>query len=421
MTFSAYNKARRPANARENDTRERTSDARKSQGFGKAGAGRSSFTGKGGTRQSRTGSPERSDRAGRPRSFEGKPDQAQARKGHGRRLHGLGEDPGLAELISRYAPEKLASLPEEGSFSVHIAPRGLLRPLAEELGDRVLAIRGRAVLAKGQDVPYWAQTSWTAPFWLEVSSINDAARRLSAVQRRWAAHMDRDSGFNRRAALIEEALPHVNKRPLVFGEDYVPKPLGGFLLWDRDLVLASATTTSCFADGEVHFEEDKLAPPGRAYLKLWESFTIFGTRPAPGELCLELGAAPGSWTWVLGNLGARVFSIDKAPLASHIESMPVVNHCLGSGFALTPDLTGRTDWLFSDMICYPQRLLALVQQYIEARAMRHALCTIKFQSDKDHDVIAAFAAIKGSQIRHLSCNKHELTWFYTEPEDTQAG
>lgn len=73
------------------------------------------------------------------------------------------------------------------------------------------------------------------------------------------------------------------------------------------------------------------------------------------------------------------------------------------------------------MICYPQRLLALVQQYIGARAMRHALCTIKFQSDRDHDVIAAFAAIEGSQIRHLSCNKHELTWLYTEPQEGQGG
>ena len=386
MALSVYSKARRPKGARTDDHAPR-----------------------GETR------PRHQKSAGQGRALRDRGTALRSGKGHGRRLHGLGEDPGLANLVARYSPEKLATLPPEGSFCVHIAPRGLMGQLVEELGDTVLAIRGRAVLARGNARPCWAQTSWLHPLWIPIDSISDAARKLVAMQRRWSAHLDRESGLNRRATLIEEALPHVKKAPLVFGEDFAPLPMGAFLLWNKDLVLASAQTTSPFADGEVHFVENREDPPGRAYLKLWEAFTIFGIRPGQGELCLELGAAPGSWTWVLGNLGARVFSIDKAPLAAHVESMPNVNHCLGSGFALTPDLTGRVDWLFSDMICYPQRLLALVQQYIEARAMRHALCTIKFQSSEDHNLIAAFASIEGAQIRHLSCNKHELTWLYSEP------
>ena len=339
-------------------------------------------------------------------------------KGHGRRLWGLGEAPELEEKIRLYAPERLSpdALPEPGSFCVHIAARGLLGPLLEELGERIIAVRGRAVLATatGSAQPFWAQTTWLNPQWIPISSIGDAARKLAGQQRNWLAHLDNASGLNRRTTLIQEALPHVSARLLTFGDAAPTAPLGAFLLWTPDLMLASASTSSPFADGEVHFAENRDEPPGRAYLKLWEAFTIFGCRPAPGELCIELGAAPGSWTWVLAQCGARVFSLDKAPLAEHIAKLQNVEHCLGSGFALTPDCVGRIDWLFSDMICYPQRLLALIRQWIDAKTMRRALCTIKFQSQQDHSLIAEFAAIPGSQIRHLSCNKHELTWFYQE-------
>ena len=74
--------------------------------------------------------------------------------------------------------------------------------------------------------------------------------------------------------------------------------------------------------------------------KLWESFTLLPKRPGPGDLCLDLGSAPGGWTWVLASLGAQVFSIDKAPLAPQVDHMPGVSHCIGSGFALDPRHAG---------------------------------------------------------------------------------
>ena len=351
-------------------------------------------------------------RQGQSRQNSGRQDQ-----GHGRRLHGLGENPALAKKLAKLSPERLSQkdLPT-ADFSVQIAPRGLMEPLLEELGPRALAVRGRAVLTLGTRPAVWAQNVWTEPFWLPVSSIKDAARQLSAKQRNWRAHQFFESGLNRRATLIEEALPHISSRPFHFGDPLPKAPMGGFLLWDANLLLASCATTSPFADGEVHFEENKEDPPGRAYLKLWESFTLLEKKPGPGDLCIELGAAPGSWTWVLAKTGCHIFSLDKAPLAEHIGTLPNVEHCLGSGFALTPDLIGSADWLFSDMICYPSRLYSLVTQWIEAGAMQHALCTIKFQSATDHEMLAKFLAIPGSRILHLSCNKHELTWFWEAPD-----
>ena len=318
-------------------------------------------------------------------------------------------------LAQRWPLLPREALPRE-DFSVQLAPHGYMEPLLEELGERVLTVRGRLVLARGDEAAAWAQNVWTAPRWLEAASIGQAVRALTALQRNWRGHALPESGHQRRQALMEAALPHVGSRPLRFGEAAPTAPLGAFTLWEHDLLLASPSTTSPFADGEARFEENRTDPPGRAYLKLWEAFTLDGRRPLPGELCVDLGASPGGWTWVLAGLGARVFSLDKAELAPQVGALPNVNHCLGSGFGLDPRHVGRVDWLFSDMICYPERLLQVVRQWIEARACAHVVCTLKFQAETDHAVSRAFAAIPGGRLLHLSCNKHELTFIWHEAD-----
>ena len=309
-------------------------------------------------------------------------------------------------------------LPEE-DFSVQVAARHYVRPLLEELGPRVLGARGRLVLARGSSAAAWAQNVWLQPRWLPIASIGDAARQLTALQRNWRAHVPPpgvEPGFRRRLALIGEALPHVGGRPLAFGDPLPTAPLGAFTLWSDNLLLASPRTTSAFADGEMAFQENRDDPPGRAYLKLWELFTLLGRRPRPGELCVDLGASPGGWTWVLASLGCRVFSVDKAPLDPRTARMPGVNHCTGSGFALDPRDVGRVDWLFSDMICYPEKLLGVLLRWLEAGACRNAVCTLKFQSETDHATARRFAAIPGGSLRHLSRNRHELTFVRLETD-----
>jgi 23S rRNA (cytidine2498-2'-O)-methyltransferase len=174
-------------------------------------------------------------------------------------------------------------------------------------------------------------------------------------------------------------------------------------------MLASPAKTSPFMNGECLFEEDREGPPSRAYLKLWEACTRIGAWPAPGEECLDLGAAPGGWTWVIAKLGARVTAVDKAALDPRVAAMPDVSLRTESAFGLEPQ---KVDWLFSDIIAYPARLLALVRRWIAAGAPRRILCTIKFQGETDHDAAAEFAAIPGARVMHLFHNKHELTFFW---------
>ena len=291
----------------------------------------------------------------------------------------------------------------------YLAAEGFLPQLLAELeaGD-IEEVRERLVVARGPARPAaWAANVWHDLRRMQVASIGDAARQLRAIQRNWALY---PTGHFRRAALVEEKLPPIRPRAHVFPQPVPTAPLGSWTLWEPDLVYASARCSSAFRHGEPVFAEDREGPPNRAYLKLWEAFTVLGRHPAPGERCVDLGASPGGWTWVLAGLGAQVVAVDKAPLEPRIAAMPGVATRQESAFGLAPADVGPVDWLFSDIICYPARLLALVERWRASGLARNMVCTIKFQAETDHATARAFAAFPGSRLMHLHHNKHELTW-----------
>jgi 23S rRNA (cytidine2498-2'-O)-methyltransferase len=298
-------------------------------------------------------------------------------------------------------------VPESG-ITGYLAPEGYLPELQFELADAVLETHGRLVLAKGAPRPVaWVANLWRDPRRIEIASIGDAVRRLRAIQRNWALY---SVSHHRRAALIAEQLPKVSAKPLVFGMPAPKAPLGSWTMLDAKTVLAAASCTSPFPNGEVSFVENHETPPSRAYLKLWELFTLLEERPQPGERCLDLGSSPGGWTWVLQQFGADIISVDKAPLDSRIAALPGVEVRHESAFGLDPKSVGRIDWFFSDVVCYPERLLHLVERWLVRADCRRFVATIKFQGSTDHETARRFAAIPGSRLLHLHHNKHELTW-----------
>jgi 23S rRNA (cytidine2498-2'-O)-methyltransferase len=291
--------------------------------------------------------------------------------------------------------------------TAYLAAEGYTDELTHELGG-VDRRHGRLLIAAGSP----RQAAWSANVWLDpqeikIASISDAAARLRAIQRNWALYA---ANFYRRAVLIQEQLPKVSSKPLVFGMPPPKTPLGSWTLLDAETILAAPHCTSAFPNGEVRFVEDRSGPPSRAYLKLWEELTIIGSRPGLGERCLDLGSSPGGWSWALQRLGARVISVDKAPLAPAVARLPGIEHRLDSAFALDPRSVGPIDWLFSDVVCYPARLLTLIERWLAAGTCRNFVCTLKFQGQTDHETARRFAALPGSQLRHLFHNKHELTW-----------
>lgn len=302
----------------------------------------------------------------------------------------------------------------------YLAAEGFFTELAAELGD-VRQVLGHLALCPGPPRPAaWARNVWLDPQPIRFSSISEAVRLLKALGRRWALydeHLDRRG----RAKLIQVRLPGPSLQPLVFGASLPASVPGSWALLDDTTLIASPRCSSPFAHGRIEFVEDKTGPPNRAYLKLWELFTVLQMQPKPGQVCLDLGASPGGWTWVLAQLGARVISVDKAPLARSVARLPGVEQRVGSAFGLQPGDVGPVDWLFCDVICYPQRLLALVARWLEAGLAANMVCTIKFQGQTDFGIIREFQSIPGSRLLHLCQNKHELTFIRLDSSLPSAG
>jgi 23S rRNA (cytidine2498-2'-O)-methyltransferase len=303
--------------------------------------------------------------------------------------------------------EAPADVPAE--LTGYLAPPGLEAEVLREVGP-AWHQHGRLILCAGPPrASVWAQDVWLAPQHQRIASINEAANALRAVQRNWVPLGD---AHHRRLSLVGEALPPIKARAWTFPSPLPDAPMGAYTLLSRDRLLFSATRSSPFPHGEIEFAEDREGPPSRAYRKLWEVFTLLQQHPAPGERCIDMGASPGGWTWVLAKLGAQVTSVDKAPLAPEIAALRNVRSIVGSAFAQRPEDHAHApfDWFFSDVICYPARLLAMVQAWMAAGAAKRFVCTIKFQGETDHETVAAFAAIPGSRLLHLAHNRHELTW-----------
>ena len=297
--------------------------------------------------------------------------------------------------------------------AAYLAAEDRAAPLAEELARRGVAVEAwHGRLALSPDPPIqaaWALDTWTAPQEIAAPSVKAAADALRAIQRNWSAHA---AGLHRRKALVEAQLPPVKSRDLIFPAPAPTAHLGAWTLLAQDRLLASPTKTSPFPNGVCRFAEDHTGPPSRAYVKLWEACTLLRRWPAPGEICFDLGAAPGGWTWALAKLGARVTAVDKALLDPAVAAMPRVSVRQESAFAIVPE---PVDWLTCDVVAYPARLLALLRRWLDAGAARHIVCTIKFQGETDHATAEALAAIEGARLMHLFHNKHELTFVWTRP------
>jgi 23S rRNA (cytidine2498-2'-O)-methyltransferase len=91
---------------------------------------------------------------------------------------------------------------------------------------------------------------------------------------------------------------------------------------------------------------------------------------------------------------------------------PLVTFMAHDAFTLPPEELGHFDWVFSDVICYPERLLGWVQKWIDSRLCDNMICTIKMQGEIRWDLIAEFASIPGSRVVHLNYNKHELSFLW---------
>ena len=107
----------------------------------------------------------------------------------------------------------------------------------------------------------------------------------------------------------------------------------------------------------------------RAAFKLTEIFERLSLSVPEGGEALDLGAAPGGWTWVLLEKGARVTAVDPAALDPRVEEDPRVTHYRGLSQEYLKEAGGKTfDLLVNDM---------RMDAHESARVTREALPLLK--------------------------------------------
>jgi len=279
---------------------------------------------------------------------------------------------------------------------------------AEIRGESVLQ-RGLVITQAASQDSVWAQDVWSCVQTFSIDEVLENPEPILHLAKEWHFY---PGSLLRHHDALDKIFHFIKPSRFQFGKPLPNKNFAVLAMPNAKTVLVSASTQKPVPFGRIEFVEDKTNPPNRAYLKLWEAFTWMGHRPQKSETCLDLGASPGGWTWVLSGLGANVTAIDKSELAVPIQKLPNVTFRLGSAFSVQPLHHEPVDWIFSDVICYPKRLLTFVKRWLDSGKVKNMVCTIKLQGDTDFSVIREFQNIPNSHLLHLYHNKHELTWIY---------
>lgn len=141
---------------------------------------------------------------------------------------------------------------------------------------------------------------------------------------------------------------------------------------------------SPYPGGEIPVMSDKTAP-SRAFAKLAEGELRLGRPIRSGETCVDLGAAPGSWTYLARRRGARVIAVDRSPLRDDLLRDPQVDFQSGDAFRYVPPRP--VDWLLCDVIAASGRTAGLLLEWLRRGWCRQFVVTLKTGDDPTDDTL----------------------------------
>lgn len=157
--------------------------------------------------------------------------------------------------------------------------------------------------------------------------------------------------------------------------------------------------------------------PSRAYAKIEEAIAWADLALAPGQVALEIGAAPGGAALALARRGLEVWAVDTGALAPQVAALPSVHHLAKKVGALRwEELPARIDWLLVDVNLAPQVALHEVRRLMPrlVGTLRGAVFTLKLN---DWAFVAELPALvdriqqmglQDVRLRHLPSNRREV-------------
>ena len=158
--------------------------------------------------------------------------------------------------------------------------------------------------------------------------------------------------------------------------------------------------------------------PSRSYLKIEEAFRRMGLQPKVREKAVDLGAAPGGWSYALLKRGCRVLAVDNGAMKiQNPENLAgELEQARADGMTFRPPPGwNRVDWLVSDMLVPPGKSLGLMRRWLQGGWLQNFIVNIKLPQKYPLAAlrpIADFLAAKPDvtfSIRQLYHDRREVT------------
>jgi 23S rRNA (cytidine2498-2'-O)-methyltransferase len=174
----------------------------------------------------------------------------------------------------------------------------------------------------------------------------------------------------------------------------------------------AAAAFSRFAGGRARM---KVAPgaPSRAVRKLAEALAWLGISPAPGELCVDLGAAPGGWTHLALRRRAKVVAVDPGRMHPDLAGHPSLQQIRGSAFDYEP--AEPVDWLLCDMAFRPLDVARLLGKWGRRGWARLLVANFKLPMTRKAEIVAEIRSLieaggwQRVRTRQLYHDREEIT------------
>ena len=155
--------------------------------------------------------------------------------------------------------------------------------------------------------------------------------------------------------------------------------------------------------------------PSRSSSKLEEAFVVLGRPPQAGEIAVDLGAAPGGWTFTLVRHGATVTAVDHGALMLPKDKKfnERVTHLLANGLTYKPSLA--VDWVTCDMLVGPRETLRVLERWLEDGLARNFVFNVKLPQAQPWPVIKEALSLLSRypwavmKAKHLYHDRQEIT------------
>ncbi len=246
--------------------------------------------------------------------------------------------------------------------------------------------------------------------WAETADTNEA-KTLSSFLKRFMPHLERALFDSRRLQPEKADLPTLH---LFF--------IDSSKVW---IGTSDPAVSSPWPMGIARLRMPREAP-SRSTLKLADAFMSLLTEEErkstlrAGLRAVDLGAAPGGWTWQFVNRGLLVTAIDNGPMAESVRATGLVEHVRADGFVWKPKKP--VEWMVCDMVEQPSRVAQLVADWVAAGRCRRSIFNLKLPMKKRHEelerarnLIYKRMSISGRdwvlRFKHLYHDREEITGY----------